>query len=301
MGACASLLCGGSAEEGPGGARLRRNNSARLLLDNGAPHKQLTTVFNTFVRVDRNNNCKLDKKEFARLFKIDAANSLYPRLWSLFDRNDDQVIGLREFVHTLAKFLPDRKSHGAKHGANGAIQFAFKLFDTDGSGYIERGELRSLLRSASGSHAGLAMDGRIAKVLREVDQNGDNRVDQLEFVSLARRYPMMVQPAMHLWEKIQRLVEPSYVVMQHVRDAGAHDAVFGELAESANGVRKARLSEVHGSLSGMRSDENSALGFLIGGGGNNNRRLSPPPPLPPRRSSRSSSSRSRSRGCPCQR
>ena len=69
--------------------------------------------------------------------------------------------------------------------ARSAMRDAFRIFDTDKSGYIEKHELGLLLTKLTDSfHVGHPSDDDVNEVFKELDVNGDGKISQSEFDTL---------------------------------------------------------------------------------------------------------------------
>lgn len=80
---------------------------------------------------------RLDPAGLAASFGLPPGPAL-ERLHELFDRDADGGVGFREFVYGLSKF------HSKDSEAR--VEFAFRLFDRDGDGELDRGELEVALQ-----------------------------------------------------------------------------------------------------------------------------------------------------------
>jgi len=64
------------------------------------------------------------------------------------------------------------------------LRSAFKLFDQDNSGKIDRDEILKLL--AGDSFQGVYTKDALDKAISEVDENGDGEIDFEEFLSMMK-------------------------------------------------------------------------------------------------------------------
>ena len=75
------------------------------------------------------------------------------------------------------------------------MNFCFYLFDEDGSGEIDAGELAQVLQAA---HLASRMDpgikAKAATVLQQADRDGNGTIGFEEFVALAARFPNLLLP-----------------------------------------------------------------------------------------------------------
>eukprot|EP00798_Chlamydomonas_sp_ICE-L_P021461 gene21461-28433_t len=104
-----------------------------------------------------------------------------------FDR--DSTIDMTEFLTTLVDWSAVQQG---KHWQT-YLDYAFKIMDLDGSGYIDLLEIEALLRQSIGSWAD---DGEACKdsavmelakqMLRESDKDGDGKISREEFNELLK-------------------------------------------------------------------------------------------------------------------
>ncbi|KAL4218283.1 hypothetical protein ACF0H5_023019 [Mactra antiquata] len=93
------------------------------------------------------------------------------------DKNGNGKIEYKEFRSYMLKQL--RKST-TKEEVNDQIHQAFKLFDIDQNGYVDRNELHEILSALGGDFDADCLDPIIAYV----DKNNDGRLDYEEFKTL---------------------------------------------------------------------------------------------------------------------
>ena len=99
---------------------------------------------------------------------LGAKESDAARLLAEADADGDGLISFDEFA-ALVRPIYDESCTALKH--------AFEMFDTDGSGYIDRSELSVMLRKL-----GFGWQG--AHVFSAADADGDGKVDFAEFVAI---------------------------------------------------------------------------------------------------------------------
>jgi calmodulin len=93
----------------------------------------------------------------------------------LVDENGDNEIDFNEFL-TLMRLRMGESGEDAEQN----LRDVFDIFDADGSGYIDRDEMRVLMKK-------LAQDlteEEITQIMEEVDQDGDNQISFEEFRTL---------------------------------------------------------------------------------------------------------------------
>jgi Ca2+-binding EF-hand superfamily protein len=93
----------------------------------------------------------------------------------LVDENGDNEIDFNEFL-TLMRLRMGESGEDAEQN----LRDVFDIFDADGSGFIDRDEMRVLMKK-------LAQDlteEEITQIMEEVDQDGDNQISFEEFRTL---------------------------------------------------------------------------------------------------------------------
>eukprot|EP01087_Luapelamoeba_hula_P016063 TRINITY_DN4900_c0_g1_i1.p1 TRINITY_DN4900_c0_g1~~TRINITY_DN4900_c0_g1_i1.p1 ORF type:complete len:168 (-),score=45.36 TRINITY_DN4900_c0_g1_i1:73-552(-) len=90
------------------------------------------------------------------------------------DANGDGQIDFNEFLTMMA-----RKMQEGETGED-ELREAFKVFDTDGNGFISPQELREVMLGLGEK----LTDGEVDEMIKEADSNGDGQVDYAEFVKM---------------------------------------------------------------------------------------------------------------------
>lgn len=112
------------------------------------------------------------------------------RVFDLFDASGEGVITFTEFVQALSVFHPAASSEEKQ-------SFAFRLYDLDGTGAIERGEVKDMLHALMRDNPKLnlpesALDRIIDKTFEEVDLYGDGKIHFDEWKALVLRNPAVI-------------------------------------------------------------------------------------------------------------
>eukprot|EP00249_Psilotum_nudum_P017727 c26460_g1_i1 orf=415-1971(-) len=116
--------------------------------------------------------------EFEEVLKAMHFGALVPlanRIFELFDNDRSGTVDMREIV---CGFSSLRKSTGDE-----ALQLCFQLYDTDGSGYISREELASMLRALPEEYlpGDIMEPGKLDEMFDRMDANNDGHVSYEEF------------------------------------------------------------------------------------------------------------------------
>eukprot|EP01126_Amoeba_proteus_P015499 TRINITY_DN169_c0_g2_i11.p1 TRINITY_DN169_c0_g2~~TRINITY_DN169_c0_g2_i11.p1 ORF type:complete len:131 (+),score=44.00 TRINITY_DN169_c0_g2_i11:301-693(+) len=104
-----------------------------------------------------------------------AVNPLLERVIQIFDENKDNEIQFSEFIKALSIFSD-------KGNKEGKLQFAFKVYDMDGDGYISNGELFQVLKMMVGENlTDVQLQQIVDKTILEGDEDKDGRISYEEF------------------------------------------------------------------------------------------------------------------------
>lgn len=160
----------------------------------------------------------IHKEEFQlALLNRNSTNNIFTdRLFDLFDLKRNGVIEFGEFVRSLSIFHP-------KAPEADKIEFAFRLYDLNHSGYIERDELKDMvLAFLSESNLTLEDDlveAIVDKTLLETDLKGDGKIDLEEWKEMVSKHPSLIKNmTLQFLEEIT-LAFPSFVMKTRVHDS----------------------------------------------------------------------------------
>lgn len=154
--------------------------------------------------------------QLALLNRNSTNNIFTDRLFDLFDLKRNGVIEFGEFVRSLSIFHP-------KAPEADKIEFAFRLYDLNHSGYIERDELKDMvLAFLSESNLTLEDDlveAIVDKTLLETDLKGDGKIDLEEWKEMVSKHPSLIKNmTLQFLEEIT-LAFPSFVMKTRVHDS----------------------------------------------------------------------------------
>jgi len=130
---------------------------------------------------------ELTKQQFiaiyGKIFPGGNADNFSESIFRTFDTDNSGAIDFREFMLAL---------HVTSHGSpEEKLAWAFRMYDVDGNGSIEVGEMRRVVcgvyQMLGNEEAGCA--NKAQELFNKMDADGDGLVSQQEFVTICRQDP----------------------------------------------------------------------------------------------------------------
>eukprot|EP00941_MAST-03F_sp_MAST-3F-sp1_P000264 g264.t1 len=158
----------------------------------------IKTLHDIFKEIDVDNSREISIDEFFKFFQFSYVTPLCKRYFAAFDLDGSGQIDFREFVTAMWNMC-------ANCDDTGLINFAFDVYDEDGSGTLDKNEVLKLIDEAYGGKKN--MTGRVIEVLTTLDF--DERVEEMnkrQFESFVQKQRSVFYPLFTLAKELKKKV-----------------------------------------------------------------------------------------------
>ena len=137
--------------------------------------KTLKRLWFRFQQIDKSHAGAICVADISSIPEL-SMNPLLPRIISVFAGNNQEgLITFRQFVETLSVF-------SSKASPKQKIDFAFKLYDVQGDGFITCDEVTHILNLLVGNNLPSSkLDAIALQTIQAADKDGDDRISRSEF------------------------------------------------------------------------------------------------------------------------
>ncbi|XP_025093091.1 neo-calmodulin-like isoform X2 [Pomacea canaliculata] len=164
-------------------------------LPNGLNDKEKQDLQQVFEMFDKNKDGKISCEELGVVLRTLGhrySQTEVEEMIKTADKNDNGFVEYDEFLLMMKKWSASPAQQAQDADDNEKALEAFRIFDMDGNGYIDRHELRFIMSKLGESPC----EEDICEMFRLADLNGDGLIDYEEFTMLmANLNPGPSQPA----------------------------------------------------------------------------------------------------------
>ncbi|KAJ3680627.1 hypothetical protein LUZ60_016905 [Juncus effusus] len=159
----------------------------------------------------------ISKEEFQlALFKNDKKENLFAnRIFELFDVKRRGAIDFSDFVKSLNIFHPNTPN-------DEKVNFEFRLYDLDDTGFIERKEVKQMLEALQNETEMRLSDATVEtiidKTFLDIDGNQDGKIDKEEWGRFVSQRPALMRIMNLPYLKEITTTFPSFVFNSEVDD-----------------------------------------------------------------------------------
>lgn len=160
---------------GSGSSQLNPDEIEELVDMTGFTSQQIRMLYKRFKRLDKDNSGSISSEEFQSIPEL-AMNPLFPRIMAVFDQDGTDSVNFSRFVRIMSVFRPDADREDK-------TEFAFRIYDIDGDGYITKAELFEVLKMCVGPNIKEKdLEKIVDQTIQEADiLDKDGRISRAEF------------------------------------------------------------------------------------------------------------------------
>eukprot|EP00397_Hematodinium_sp_SG-2012_P045623 GEMP01051305.1.p1 GENE.GEMP01051305.1~~GEMP01051305.1.p1 ORF type:complete len:349 (+),score=58.26 GEMP01051305.1:33-1049(+) len=145
-------------------------------------------IYKAFQHVDADGSGSVGYNEFLEVMEV-PDSPLMDRMFKILDRDHSGTLEMKEFIVILSKFTSANTTD--------KLKFCFMMFDEDGSGFLERDELKLILEA---NFIGSDLtEADIDKKLNEIFRNfklprEEGKLTYDMFMQLSKTHPALLYP-----------------------------------------------------------------------------------------------------------
>ncbi|KAJ7365179.1 EF-hand calcium-binding domain-containing protein 1 [Desmophyllum pertusum] len=162
----------------------RRNQekiAESLYKDTHFAKQEVISLLEMYETLTKVKNDKMDRTKFRDILYNNfglTEDILMDRVFRVFDEDNDGILNMKEWVVGLSKFLKGTKQE--------QMDYCFKVFDINGSGYISREGIHHMLKdcmvkSSTEEDAEENVKELVEIAMKKMDTDRDGRVSQTDF------------------------------------------------------------------------------------------------------------------------
>lgn len=171
--------------------KLRKEELKELMEGTRFTQKEIEDWYKGFMKSCPNGIVSADDFEemYSDFFEGDASE-FANHVFRTFDSDRSGFIDFKEFMYSL--------STTSRGSLEEKLEWAFKIYDVDGDGYVTKHEMESIIRSVYKMYTDSRMgkketpEQRTARIFEKFDSNKDGKLTMEEFKDGARSDPFLV-------------------------------------------------------------------------------------------------------------
>lgn len=175
----AALACDLEPEHSGSGSNMAKKSEQRVT--NGPSDKDIQELKQAFDMFDKNHDGKISSEELGCVLRTLGHNHSSKEVEEMIknvDTNENGFVEYDEFLNMMLR--ASKEQHTASSSDEARKREAFAVFDMDGNGYIDKHELKYVMRRLGENLS----DDDLRAMFTEADLNGDGLIDYDEFSRL---------------------------------------------------------------------------------------------------------------------